>query len=208
MEIQEQTGPLSAPAGRPPLLCLLCLVASVALLLPLEAVEEALGSAPRLAWCALFWVATLSLPQAERGSARWSVGLGLCLCVFGLAAHLDLSRGVTVPALWAIAWPTLLFAVLLAGAASRARKTQTAARHALLWFLLVPGAPLFAHALASWGGVPLPGWLEFVAAASPLDWLAGRVSGAGPEPWLPLGVAVLLFSSSATSLESNEEASE
>ena len=132
--------------------------------------------------------------------------MGLCLCVLGLAAHLDLSRGVTVSALWAIAWPTLLFAVLLAGAASRSRKARTASRHALLWFLLVPGAPLIAFALARWGGVPVPGWLEFIAAASPLDWLAGRVGGAGPEPWLPLGVAVLLFSSSATSLEPTEEA--
>jgi len=208
MEIQEHAGPLSAPAGRPPLLCLICLVASVALLLPLDAVEGALGDAPRLAWCALFWVATLSLPQAEGGSARWSVGLGLGLCVLGLAAQLDRSRGLAISELWAIAWPALLFAVLLAGAASRARRTGTAARHALLWFLLVPGAPLIAHTLTGWGGAPLPGWLEFLAAASPLDWLAGSAGGVGSEPWLPLGVAVLLFSSSATSPESTEEAPE
>lgn len=208
MEIQEHAGPLSAPVGRPPLLCLLCLAASVALVLPLEAVEEALGGAPRLAWCGLLWVATLSLPQPESGSARWSVGLGLCLCALGLAAHLDLSRGLAVQELWAIGWPTLLFAVLLAGAASKARETGTAVRHALLWFLLVPGAPLIAHSLGHWGGVPLPGWLEFIAAASPLDWLAGRVGGGGAEPWLPLGVAVLLFSSSVTSLTSTEEVPE
>jgi len=205
MEIQEHGSSWSAPLGRPALSCLLCLTASTALLLPLDVVERSLGDAPRLAWCALFWVATLSLPQAERGSARWPVGFGLCMCVLGLAVHLDLSRGAAVPELWAIAWPTLLFAVLLAGAASRARKTGTAARHALLWFLLVLGAPLIAHTLERWGGVLLPGWLEFIAAASPLDWLAGRVGGVGSEPWLPLGVAVLLFSSSSTSLDSAEE---
>ena len=206
MVIQEHEVPLSASGRRPPLLCLLCLAVSTALLLPLEAIEETLGGAPRLAWCGLLWVATLSLPQAENGSARWSIGLGFCLCVLGLAAHLDRSGGVPLQELWAITWPTLLFAVLLAGAASRARESGTAARHALLWFLLVPGAPLIAHSLGSWGGVPLPTWLEFIAAASPLDWLAGRAGGVETEPWLPLGVSVLLFSSSGTLLKSTEGA--
>lgn len=199
MEAQVQVAQASPRAGWPPLMSLLCLAVSVALLLPQAVVEASLGSTPRLAWCALFWVATLSLPQADRGQARWSVSLGLGLCALGLAAHLDLARGFTVEQVWTTAWPTLLFLVLLPGAAARARAMGTAARHALLWFVLVPGAPLFAHALEDWGGVELPGWLEFIASASPLSWLAERVAGGGALPWLPLGVAVLLFAATATS---------
>ncbi|MCH2105680.1 MAG: hypothetical protein MK291_03470 [Planctomycetes bacterium] len=205
MEIQEPGVQPEVSKGRPPLLCLLSLAVSVTLLLPVPGIEASLGASPRLAWCALVWVATLSLPQAERGSARWSVGLGLGLCVLGLAAHLDRSRGVEVDALWAIAWPALLFAVLLAGAASKAQKTGTATRHALLWLLLLPGAPLISHALTSWGGAPPPGWLEFLAELSPLSWLAGCAAGDAPLPWLPLGVAVLLFTSAASAPETASE---
>jgi len=205
LEVQAQTAQTSPEGGHPPLMALLCLAVSVALLLSYGAVEGALGSGSRLAWCSILWVATLSLPQSNRGEARWSVGLGLGLCALGLAAHLDLARGFTVEQVWSTAWPTLLFLVLMPGAAARARKTGSAARHALLWFLLVPGAPLFVHTLGNLGGVDLPEWLEFIASASPLDWLAERVGGGAPEPWLPLGVAVLLFSATATSVEEPEE---
>ena len=198
MEIQERAEPLEAGVGRPPWFCLLALVASAALMLPLDAVEASLGEAPRLAWCGLLWVAALSLPQSREGSARWSVGLGLGLCVLGLAAHLDRSRGASVEELWDIAWPALLFAVLLGGAAARARATDAAARHALLWIVFVPGAPLLSHALGTWGGAPLPRWLEFLSELSPLRWLAASAAGEAPMPWLPLGVAVLLFSVAAT----------
>lgn len=201
MEAQIQVAQASPRAGWPPLMSLLCLAVSVALLLPQAVVEASLGSTSRLAWCAIFWVATLSLPQGDRGQARWSVSLGLGLCALGLAAHLDLARGFTVEQVWTTAWPTLLFLVLLPGAAARARAMGTAARHALLWFVLVPGAPLFAHTLEDWGGVELPGWLEFIASASPLNWLAERVAGGGSLPWLPLGVAVLLYSATAASTE-------
>lgn len=207
METQEPGVQPQAPKGRPPLLCLLCLVVSVTLLLPLPEVEASLGHAPRLAWCSLLWVAALSLPQAERGSACWSVGLGLGLCVWGLAAHLDRSRGVPVEALWAIAWPTLLFAVLLAGAASKAQRTGAVARHALLWLLLLPGAPLICYTLTSWGGVLPPEWLEFLSELSPLSWLAGYAAADAPPPWLPLGVAVVLYASATSSLETEPEGS-
>ena len=205
MEVQAQMAQASPRMRRPPLMYLLCLAISVALLLPHAGVQASLGSTSRLAWCALFWVATLSLPQADRGQARWFIGLGLGLCALGLAAHLDLARGFTVEQVWTTTWPTLLFLVFLPGAAARARTTGTAARHALLWFVLVPGAPLFAHTLTDLGGVELPGWLEFIASVSPLDWLAERAAGGGPEPWLPLGVAVLLFAATATSTGESPE---
>ena len=206
MEVQSRVTQTDSRGGHPPLMALLCLVVSVALLLPHEAIERALGSAPRLAWCSLLWVAVLSLPAPGRGSARWSVSLGLGLCVLGLAAQLDIARGFTPAQVWTSAWPTVLFLVLLPAAASRARERGTATRHALLWFLLVPGAPLFAYTLGRLGGVELPGWLEFLASVSPLDWLVERVSGGSPEPWLPLGVAVLLFSvTAAFSAEAVEE---
>jgi len=206
MEIQEKVAFDSSRVGLPPLISLLCLAASVALLLPLEAVEEALGGSSRLAWCALFWVAILSIPQASGGSASWSVGLGIGLCVLGLAAHLDLSLGADAKEVWSTGWPTLLFSVLLAGAASRARETKSTERHLLLWFVLVLGVPLFAHTLGQWGGVQLPAWIEFIASASPLDWLAGRAGGDEAEPWLPLGVSVLLFLSTAASGSDKEVA--
>ena len=88
--------------------------------------------------------------------------------------------------------------MLLGGAAARARATDAAARHALLWIVFVPGAPLLSHALGTWGGAPLPRWLEFLSELSPLRWLAASAAGEAPMPWLPLGVAVLLFSVAAT----------
>lgn len=208
MEAQSQAMQERSGLGRPPLMSLSCLAVSIALLLPYEAIDRALGGAPRLALCSLLWVGTLSLPQAAGGKARWSIGLGLGLAVLGLAVQLDLSRGFTIAEVWTTAWPTLLFLVLLPGAASRAREAGRATRHAILWFVLLPGAPLLAHTLEIWGGLDLPGWLEFIASASPLDWLAERSSGGGEEPWLPLGVAVLLFSSSAASTLATEEVPE
>ncbi len=199
MEVRAQMMQASPGEGRPPLIALLCLTISVALLLPHEAVEGALGSTSRQAWCALLWVATLSLPQADRGHASWSVGLGLGLCALGLTAHFDLARGFTVEQVWTTSWPTLLFLVLLPGAAARSKKAGAAARHALLWFVFVPGTPLFVHTLGQLGGVDPPGWLEFIASASPLGWLVVRVGGGDSEPCLPLGVAVLLFSVAAGS---------
>lgn len=195
-------------SGCPPLLSLSCLVASVALLIPREAVDLSLDGASRLALCSLLWVATLSLPQAAGAKARWSIGLGMGLTVLGLAAHLDLARGFRASQIWATAWPSLLFMVLLQGAASRARQLGKAQRHAILWFVLLPGAPLLAHCLGTLGAADPPGWLELLASASPIDWLAERVGGGAREPWLPLGVAVLLFSSSAGLVEASKELGE
>ena len=184
-------------------MALLCLAISVVFLLPEVAVEGALGSSSRLAWCGLFWVATLSLPQADRGAMSWSVWLGVALCVLGLAAHLDLAGGLTWGQVWETAWPTLLFLVLLPGAAARARRTGATTRHALLWFVFVPGLPLFVYTIGALGGASAPRWLEFGASASPLSWLWDR--GGDSEPWLSLGVALLLYTSAAVSTAPGEE---
>jgi uncharacterized membrane protein YhdT len=200
--------PLCEEVGHPPLMSLLCLVLSVGFLLPMEAVEGSLGASSRFAWCALLWTATLSLPQAACGTARWTVGLGLGLCVLGLAAQLDLSSGCSASDVWALAWPTLLFLFLLPAAAARAKGSKRAVHYALLWFLFIVGTPLFAHALEIWGGMMLPRWFEFICSASPLDWIASQLNGGGEEPWLPLGVAVLLFAVTAVAGLEGEAESE
>jgi hypothetical protein len=196
-EARPHPTPVDEEVGHPPLLSILCLVLSVGFLLPMEVVEDSLGTTSRFAWCALLWAATLSLPQAACGTARWTVGLGLGLCVLGLAAQLDLSSGRSALDVWALAWPTLLFLFLLPAAAARAKGSKRAVHHALLWFLFIAGTPLLAHALETWGGLRLPRWFEFIRSASPLDWIASQLSGSGEEPWLPLGVAVLLFAVTA-----------
>lgn len=202
---RPQPMPLEGELGHPPLMSILCLIASLALLLPWEVIEGSLGASSRFSWCALLWVATLSLPQAATGTARWTVGLGLGLCVLGLAAHLDLASGLSALEVWKIAWPTLLFLFLLPAAAARAKEAQRSVQYALLWFVLISGAPLYAHALEAWGGSELPRWFEFIRSASPLDWVASQQGGGGEDPWLPLGVAVLLFSVAATSADGESE---
>lgn len=197
-EARPHPTPLDVEVGHPPLLSLLCLALSVGFLLPLEVVESSLGGSSRFAWCALLWIATLSLPQSASGNARWSVGLGLGLCVLGLAAQLDLSGGRSSTDVWRMAWPALLFLFLLPAAAARAKASKRSVQHAVLWFVFIAGAPLFAHALQAWGGLSLPSWFEFIRSASPLDWMASQLSGDGAEPWLPLGAAVLFFSVAAT----------
>lgn len=199
MEIQtpNRAAQSEPPKGHPPLMTVACLAISIALIAPLEAVEVGVGSGSRLAICSMLWVAVLSLPQAQGGSARWSVGLGLGLCVLGLAASLDLARGLELEAVVTTAWPTAMFLVLLPAAAARAQRTGAAGRHAVLWCVLVAGAPLLVHALGVWGRVDIPGWLAFLSAASPLDWLSQRAAGESALPWLPIGVAVLLFSTAA-----------
>ncbi len=194
--------------GHPPLASILCLVVSVGFLLPVDFVEHSLGTSSRFAWCALLWTAVLSLPQAAHGTARWSVGLGLGLCVLALAAQLDLSSGRSAMDVWEIAWPTLLFLFLLPAAAARAKASKRAVHHAALWFFFIAGAPLFAHALEAWGGLMLPRWFEFIRSASPLDWIASHLGGEVEEPWLPLGVAVLLFSVAAAATEGESEGDE
>jgi hypothetical protein len=126
------------------------------------------------------------------------------MCVLGLAAQLDLASGRSALEVWRIAWPTLLFLFLLPAAAARAKGSKRAVHHALLWFIFIAGAPLFAHALETWGGMMLPRWFEFIRSASPLDWVASHLSGDAEEPWLPLGGAVLLFSVAATAADEEE----
>ncbi len=163
----------------------------------LDLSDSGLEATPRLALCALAWIALAGLPRATIGArdlCAWWGSLMACVPVLALALALDLERGSAWPrCASAIAW-ALAFIALSALAAELSRSRRASSRlHATLWMALVLGLPLL-HAALSFGarsGDSLaPAWSKSAAQCSPLHWALAAVDGS-PSPF---GPGILLIS--------------
>lgn len=153
--------------------------------------ERWLTGVSRTALCALPWLLYAGLPRAARADSRPAAGeswafLALALSPLALAASLDVAAGMDAGVVVLLALASFVFALCLHFGASGSAADEAGARaYALAWSVLVPGLPLLCAALER-GGAPVygrvPGWLGFVARASPLDWTVHALSGlASPD---------------------------
>jgi hypothetical protein len=132
----------------------------------------------RTGLAALPWIAYLGLPQvagdAERSRAPfpWTAAL-LALPPVALSARVDIAAGSDAREVLFLAATSAVLAALASWAASGARSSGAAGRHAAAWLALVAGAPLLCAVLEH-AGAPAygsaPRWLALIARASPLEW--------------------------------------
>ena len=149
------------------------------LVLPAISAElaDSLGEASRAALAALPWIAWLGLP-GRAGKPLADAAMAAPPICAGLG--LDLARGGDPIRLAFLACASIAILLALATAANLAARDPRRARaYALAWLALVPGAPLLAICLGL-GGAPTygapPGWLGWIAGASPLGWILARAS--------------------------------
>lgn len=186
----------------PAALVLAWLVSLAPLMLEREGVLDLSGSSaqatPRLALCALAWIAVAGLPRATVGARdlrAWWGSFMACVPVLALALALDVERGSPWPrSASAIAW-ALGFIALSALAAEMARPRRVSSQlHAALWIALVPGLPLLQAALsfgARSGDSLAPAWSRSAAQSSPLYWALAAVDGS-PSPFGPVILLIAL----------------
>jgi len=185
-----------------------CALAWLLCLVPLMLPATSVDGTSRFALCALIWAAVLGVPfvtrSAERGRAPergramapWTAAAGtLALSAPPLALALLLEgRGPFV--VFDSGRPAFTLGLLAALALAAELAARRGARaYACFWGVFVVGAPLLNAALATGGDGTPPVWLERVAAASPLAWIAASSANLA---WGPVVVVlVAIFSSVA-----------
>ena len=152
--------------------------------------EISLATASILGLAALPWIAWAGIPwrdSAERPLAT----VALALPPLSAALAIDLGRGEALPAALLAALATVAMIGLLGLAASRTSRARLVGASDLAWLALVPGLAMLRVSLEI-GGAPTfgraPGWLAFVAGASPVAW-AWRPSA---SPWPAIAVCAVL----------------
>ena len=172
------------------------------------ALEHSLEGWSLVPLVALPWVALAGLP---RGHRRDSMALlALALPLLALAARLDRADGVATRDLFTSAATGVAIAAMLAAAA---RLWPARAGHGIVWACVIAlpvALELVLHEIAR-GRELGAAWTATWSAASPLGWLARRVTepGGGAPPYAPLAFAlVVLAAATAARARCRRESSE
>ncbi len=127
--------------------------------------------------------------------------VALCLPLIALGTWIDLANGIARADVVRVAVGSAVLVFVLSLAARLSARSSVAWRpHALVWTVFVVGLPLLRGAL-EFGGAPtfgaMPAWITWIARASPLAWIVGRLDASASTSTAALGafvVALVLLS--------------
>ncbi len=153
--------------------------------------EISLASASILGLAALPWIAWAGIPWRPSSESPVATS-ALALPPLAAALAIDVGRGAALQAtLLAALASVAMIALLGLGAQRAASGTRLVRAFDVAWIALVPGLAMLRAALEI-GGAPAfgraPGWLTFLAGASPVAW-AYRWPA---SPWPAVAVCAVL----------------